>query len=601
MLKVPQDRESVVQMVRRQALAYRFAYARAADTRAAGDVGQDYLTLREDAHSVVFALCDGVSQSFYGDLAARYLGDALVAWLGERLPATMSANAIRAALTVYLRELTGPATERVQRQPLPSDIPPMLRDVLREKQSLGSESTFVCGRVDLPGPSFPDGRVVLAWMGDSRLRLWQGDDVHAADLGGDFETSQRWSTRRGPVGGDPSVFVAPVAQGDRRVRRLMAYSDGLSTLDGVDEDLSNYTLQDLITQAGKAATSDDVSFLEIWLETVPSYVEEPPLQPPILLDVRAGEGVIRASWRPVVGADQYQAEIHTDDGDVQSWMTSDTRWESPEMPSGHYRLRVRARRDDVPGKWSEARDVTVPVAEGMPSRPESPVRPKPVVPAPPSRRVPAILGCVGAALAFVVLVGVLAGFPGGLLYDLIFRPTPTPTPTAPAIPTETATPTHTPTSTCTPCPTETPTLTPTLTWTPTYTPTAPVIPTGTATPTHTSAPTCTLCPTETPTLTPTLTWTPTTAPTEAPTLTRTLTPTSAITPPASPADLPASTLTPSPVPVDTVHSTWRLGLSPWYDSLGDTARPVILARVNIGGNRLSALCSSQAASPQQGR
>lgn len=85
-LKVPQGWESWVQVVRGQALAYRFAYARSADTRASGDVGQDYLAVREGPQTLVFALCDGVSQSFYGDLAARYLGDALVAWLGERLP-----------------------------------------------------------------------------------------------------------------------------------------------------------------------------------------------------------------------------------------------------------------------------------------------------------------------------------------------------------------------------------------------------------------------------------------------------------------------------------------------------------------------------------
>ena len=132
---------------------------------------------------------------------------------------------IRAALTIYLRELTGPATEQVQRQPLPSDTPPMLHDVLQEKQALGSVSTFVCGRV------------VLAWMGDFRLRLWQSDDIHAADLRDDFETSQRRSTRRGPVGGDPDgahvrrgTTVAPPDSAGCAGRRMTCRGSGVRLL-----------------------------------------------------------------------------------------------------------------------------------------------------------------------------------------------------------------------------------------------------------------------------------------------------------------------------------------------------------------------------------
>jgi len=287
-LKVPQERETQVRVVPGGAVSYRFAYARAADTRAAGDVGQDYLTVREDAHTFTFVLCDGVSQSFYGDLAARYLGDALLAWLSGHLPATVDAEPIRTALAAHLRELTESATGQVQRLSLPPDLPPMLREVLQEKRALGSESTFVCGRIDLTGGDFPAGRVVLAWMGDSRLRLWTGDDAHTTDLGGVFETAQRWSTRRGPVGGDVNVFIAPLERDGRRINRLMAYSDWLAGLDDWSRDPSNHAVQDLITQAGEAATSDDVSFLEVWLGPVPAHIEAGPLAAPYLLDEARG-------------------------------------------------------------------------------------------------------------------------------------------------------------------------------------------------------------------------------------------------------------------------------------------------------------------------
>jgi hypothetical protein len=540
-LKVPQDRESPVQVVRGQMLAYRFAYARAADTRAAGDVGQDYLAVREGAQVFVFVLCDGVSQSFYGDLAARYLGDALVAWLGEHLPPTIGAEVIRATLTAHLRELTGPATRQVQRYSLPPDIPLMLREVLQEKRAMGSESTFVCGRIDLPGGNFPAGRIVLAWMGDSRLRLWMGDDAHVTDVGGVFETGQRWSTRRGPVGGDVNVFVAPLEQDGQRINRLMAYSDGLAALDSWDRDPSNHAVQDLIAQASEAATSDDVSFLEVWLGPAPAHIEVVPLAAPRLLDVEFREGFIRVDWRPVPGARRYQVEAR--DGEVRNWWVSGTDWESPEMPPGEYRLRVRAWRDEGPGEWSEAHGVAVPAP-----RPAGPVKPQPVVATPSLRRIPIGLGCVVAVLAFVVLAGILAGLVmpvSGPLHKLVFGPTPTHTPTATAtsVPTETPAPTETPTATWTPTPTETPTDTPTPTWTPTVTPTAVFTATPMWTPTVTL-----LSPTMTPppqTIAPTPTWTPTASPADTPT--STWTPTASSTPAPAVADTPA----PSPTPAET--------------------------------------------------
>jgi len=530
-LRVPQNQETPVQVARGRAVAYRYAYARAAETRAAGDVGQDYLAVREGERSFVFALCDGVSQSFYGDLAARYLGDALVSWLSDDLRSTMEQQTIRADLAACLRDLTGPATELVQRHPLPPDIPPMLRDVLEEKRALGSESTFVCGRLDLADDTFPAGRIVLAWMGDSRLRLWSSGDDPPAALGGVFETAQRWSSRRGLVGGELNVFVAPLAQADRRFSRLVAYSDGLAALDDWGKDPSNRALQDLISRAGEAATSDDISFLEVWLGPMPVQIGAFPLPAPHLLAVSLWEGRIRAAWRPVPEAQQYEVEVRDDE--VRSWKTPRTDWESPALPPGEYRLRVRAWRDGGPGEWGEERHVSVP---------------QPAVP--PARRIPTGLGCAAIALAFIVVAGILAVLTlplSGPLHWFVF-PTPTATPTPTSTPTATATATLTETPTLTPTGTPTPTATSTDTPTPTPTETpAPTI-TPTQTPTGTSEPTDT--PIVTPTDTPTVTETPVPTPTDTPTLTLTvtITPVESLTPTLSPTMTGTSTPSVTPIP-----------------------------------------------------
>lgn len=348
------------------------------------------------------------------------------------------------------------------------------------------------------------------------------------------------------MGGDVNVFVAPLEQDSQRINRLMAYSDGLVALDSCDRDPSNHAVQDLIAQAGEAATSDDVSFLEeVWLGPAPAHIEVVPLAAPRLLDVGFREGFIRVAWRPVPGARRYQVEAR--DGEVRNWWVSGTDWESPEMPPGKYRLRVRAWRDEGPGEWSEAHGVAVPAP-----RPAGPVKPQPAVATPSLRRIPIGLGCVAAVLAFVVLAGILAGLAvpvSGPLHGLVFRPTPTHTPTATSVPTETPAPTETPTATWTPAPTEAPTDTPTPTWTPTVTPTAVFTATPTWTPTvaptavSTATPTVTLSsPTTTP---PPQTWTPAASPADTPT--STWTPTVAGTPTPSPtSEEPTPTETSTP-------------------------------------------------------
>jgi len=269
-LLVPQDRETAPQVFMSGGFRCRYAYARSADTQAANDRGQDYIAVALDDMTLCFALCDGVSQSFFGDLAAGTLGEGLVTWLAGRLP-TGTADELASALRTCLLDLTAAGTARVQAQRLPSGLPPVVTDVLEEKRRRGSESTFVCGRIDLPGAPWPEGRLVLGWMGDCRLRLWRRTAVdafteseHPVQSGDTLLTKERWSTRTGPVGGDPHLVVSTLAAvGQVAAGRLLAYSDGLAVLDSRTASPSDADLQALIAATGRGATSDDVSLVEI--------------------------------------------------------------------------------------------------------------------------------------------------------------------------------------------------------------------------------------------------------------------------------------------------------------------------------------------------
>jgi hypothetical protein len=163
---------------------------RSADTRAAGDSGQDYLTFSQDEQSFVFALCDWVSQSFYGDIAARLLGDGLLAWLARIEPSDPNAEVLTASLDAYLKDLTTGAMNTVQQQPLPDHMPPKLREVLEQKRQQSSESTLVCGRIDLPSKQLSQGRAVFAWMGGFCLRIWGPAGERAAELGDTSKTEE---------------------------------------------------------------------------------------------------------------------------------------------------------------------------------------------------------------------------------------------------------------------------------------------------------------------------------------------------------------------------------------------------------------------------
>lgn len=257
-LRVPQDRETPPRVQEAERFRWVYAYARASETREADEVGQDCLVVDPSDAGLAFALCDGVSQSFFGDLAASALADALVEWMARAVPVGAEREEVAASLGVMLRRLCGPVSEEVAAFPVPGGLAPMVAEVLEEKRLLGSESTFVCGRLHLPGPACPDGQLFLAWLGDCRCRLWRGG--REVEPLGPFRTEERWSSVRGAVGSAPHVHLGPLD-----VERLVCYSDGLAALDRHPTPPGPEGIQRLLEEAGRSPTSDDVSYLDVLL------------------------------------------------------------------------------------------------------------------------------------------------------------------------------------------------------------------------------------------------------------------------------------------------------------------------------------------------
>lgn len=550
-----QQKETPIQVCRRQRYTLRYAYARAAETRAENETGQDFLAFRADEDTLVFALCDGVSQSFFGDLAARFLGESLIDWLWKNDFRCTDAEVMAQNMESFLHSLTEAATKQVQVLPLPEDMPAMFRDVLEEKRALGSESTFICGRIDFQKENQP-GQIYLGWMGDSRLRVWTNDDELTIFQSSEFLTRERWSTRQGPVNGVPHVFCDSLDKEDQTITRFMLYSDGFALLDEYDLSLPTQNIQDLIVKSWSLPESDDISFLEIWLQPYPVVLDHLHLIAPEHIQVHPEEDTLRIAWKAVKGATSYEVELEG----IKSFRRKKVKNNhiTLKLHSSNVAMRVRAITDSISGPWGAWTPLPAPIAVSAGHNTESidNISPPPPPPPPESVKPPPSSGgsyetkkpksmymlviiagsflflCIG--LTFLAAYGILKMERTWIKYfqtpaTIALTPTSTPikiyipplrvTPSSPPTfspfptvtlqltPMPSVTPTSTPTPTPSPTATSTTTLTPSVTPTPTFTTT----PTSTSTPSPTATPTTTPTPSVTPT--PTLTVTPTSTPT----------------------------------------------------------------------------------------
>lgn len=338
-LKLPQNRETTVTAHQRRAFGYRYAYSRSHDSLSANDPGQDFLALRENQRRLAFALCDGVGQSFYGELGARLLGEALLDYLWTHPLSDLPT--FHNSLAIFLDRLVEPATRQIEAHAIPENLPPMLQEVLEKKRAIGSESTFACGLLDLP-----NHRLGLAWMGDSRLRLWGAQGEITDRLGDAFHTQERWSSRRGRIG---ELHTAFLSTGE--LRYLTAYSDGLAILDTImRRHFRDASIDAIIQDALLRPESDDISFFEVWIgEARP--IECPPLPAPAGVRLELEAGCCKLSWRPLAGAARY--EVRLSDGQSFNVYTPRHAFDLPEgsLTSQNGSLRIRAW-DEEPGEWT---------------------------------------------------------------------------------------------------------------------------------------------------------------------------------------------------------------------------------------------------------
>lgn len=231
----------------------RYGYGRSAESASMGESGQDFAAVRIHKSVCCFVLCDGVGLSYRGDFAARYLGSSLMGWLEEGRD--LSADQLK----MYLDRLASAATEELDREPLEHESG-LMRSVLEDKRRQGSQSMYICGRIELPNRG-TRGRLRLAWQGDSRLRLWNGKEEISELFDHTFSTAERWSTNRGLIGGKPHWYERSIPAD--MPMRLQVYTDGLSDLDPIREPVPDEQIQVLLDASHTGGLDDDAAFIEL--------------------------------------------------------------------------------------------------------------------------------------------------------------------------------------------------------------------------------------------------------------------------------------------------------------------------------------------------
>ncbi len=121
-----------------RALLTRAGFRRHKDFDETNGTGQDFAAIQSDERYAVGLVVDGVSQSFFGDIAARELGAPLFQflWTNRRNPPGFS------ELESRLKRISEQVGEVVQNYKIPDHVNGILKTVLEESRQEGSQAVF---------------------------------------------------------------------------------------------------------------------------------------------------------------------------------------------------------------------------------------------------------------------------------------------------------------------------------------------------------------------------------------------------------------------------------------------------------------------------
>lgn len=334
---------------------FRFGLDRSRDTQKSDQPGQDCISVQWTAIRLAATLCDGVSQSFFGELAAAELSNKLSQFL-LAMPNESDPTFLHDTIRAFLDTLSSTFSRTVEEVSLEHIEPAFLRAVLEKKRNLGSEAVFTAVLLDKT-----IDRVLLVWAGDCRLRLWlRGEEVTRELLRSeDFITQERWSSSKGVVG---SLHLAlfPTSSFDT----IMTYSDGLSLLDDIASVFqeSNVAIEHYVSQTKSLASSDDVSFLQISTLAAEKTQHFSATQLPALRVTEQGSlDFVQIQWQDSQQVRSWEVVANSETGFARLESTKNVvKVPKAEIPSGGAWLAYRGKTSTGFTSWSSWKFYTLP-------------------------------------------------------------------------------------------------------------------------------------------------------------------------------------------------------------------------------------------------
>lgn len=341
----------LVEYFRKEPFALRVAHAASKESLDYSQPSQDALKVVANDRSISLALCDGVSASFYGNLAANLLADELSDFL---MGFSGTGDQFKDSTLELLAQLQGEGSKIVAQYRIPQRLDRVVVETLEEKRKKGSESMFVLCRVDLPSLNLPRGAVHLVWMGDSRIRLWGKGTEKTKHLKHPKDTDERWSTQKGTGKMPPHFFSSELLGADQswKIDHLLFYSDGFEYLDQFEETGTNKWLEDLMDFLQELPENDDISLIELWLDREPKGITTPPRLETEDLRIEFYKNRPFVRWKKIKNVRRYEVALLSVESQ-RIWVSRPNLPLEPWLGQVHG-IKVRAFPSPLnPGAWTE--------------------------------------------------------------------------------------------------------------------------------------------------------------------------------------------------------------------------------------------------------
>lgn len=233
---------------------------------------EDYIVSELNNDKAIFVLCDGVGSSFYGNIGSQILGETVLKWLSKIQPPNIvfleKSESIKQwigmltnGLTAELKQKTVLATSIIQKKNISNQDELSRLAETTQRDDFGTQSNFACCVAWPKSSSLPNGLIILFWLGNARLRIFQQQQDLTPLLGWGSNPDQLkevWSSKDGVVG-----YIYSYITTFSKVSTVIAYSDGLeNSEDEIYPGLTGTALEKLVRKS-QSIKDDDATFLEL--------------------------------------------------------------------------------------------------------------------------------------------------------------------------------------------------------------------------------------------------------------------------------------------------------------------------------------------------